>query len=345
MSAPVLASIANSFAIQGEIQQICPLGKGQINDTYLVKTSQMAYVLQAINPQVFPQPALVMRNMRLVLNHLAWVAPEETRLRLLPQRDSSVASDCHEAVGCLWRMTNYLEGVHSFDRVETAEIAHQAARGYGRFFRQLYDLPIDQLAVTLPGFHNVKQRFKQLEQAVQNDPKQRLASVQAEVAAFRKWAAVVDNIYELSLTLPIRLTHNDTKISNVLLRSDDYEPVAVIDLDTVMPGSVLFDVGDMIRTFVSPADEEEADLNRVYVRTDVLQALLAGYRAEAADYLTEAENQQLVEGGKMLLFTQFVRFLTDYLNGDIYYQKIHYPTQNLVRARNQLHLFLDLIAR
>lgn len=336
-----LASIASAFQIAGEIQSIRPLGKGQINDTFLVTSSQAKYVLQAINPAVFPDTAAVMHNMNLVLQQLAKSNSSAAQLQLISRCDGQGQSYFHK--GRCWRMTNFLEGLLSLDRVENAEIAYAAAKGYGRFFRQLLPLSPQQLQITLPAFHDVAKRFEQLDLAIVADAAGRLSEVNKEVAAYREWRTAVLAIFRQSQQLPLRITHNDTKISNVLLRPNSYEAVAVIDLDTVMPGSVLFDVGDMIRTFVSPADEEAEDLRQVYVRRDILEALLEGYLSETANYLLPAEQEKLIDGGKMLIFTQFTRFLADYLQGDVYYRKITYAQQNLVRARNQLHLFLDLM--
>lgn len=336
-----LYQIASAFQIAGEIQSIRPLGKGQINDTYLVETKRAAYVLQAINPIVFPDAEAVMYNMDLVLRQLVQSDPDAAQLQLIPRHEGGGPS--YFLNDRCWRMTNFLGGLLSLDRVENAEIAYAAAKGYGRFFRQLLPLAPQTLKVTLPAFHDVAKRFEQLDTAIAADAMGRLGEVGREVAVYWEWRATVLAIYQQSQQLPLRITHNDTKISNVLLRPDSFEAVAVIDLDTVMPGSVLFDVGDMIRTFVSPADEEAADLRQVYVRKEILAALLEGYLSETANYLLPAEQERLLDGGKMLIFTQFTRFLADYLNGDVYYQKITYPQQNLVRARNQLHLFLDLM--
>ncbi len=336
-----LAAIASAFQIAGEIQSIRPLGKGQINDTYLVETQHAAYVLQAINPAVFPDSEAVMYNMDLVLQQLAQSDPSAVRLQLIPRREGG--GNSYFLYGRCWRMTNFLHGLLSLDRVENAEVAYAAAKGYGRFFWQLLPLSPQKLKITLPAFHDVAKRFEQLDAAIAADAVSRLREVNKEVAAYQEWRATVLAIYQLSQQLPLHITHNDTKISNVLLHPDSFEAKAVIDLDTVMPGSALFDVGDMIRTFVSPADEEAADLRQVYVRKEILAALLEGYLSETASYLLAAEQESLVDGGKMLLFTQFTRFLADYLQGDVYYQKITYPQQNLVRARNQLHLFLDLM--
>lgn len=336
-----LPDIAAAFDLQGTVRHIAPLGHGLINDTYLVRTTQAQYVLQRINHLVFPQPERVMHNTRTVLNHLAPQTDPQARASLLPLKGS--AQDYLSIDGNTWRMSTFLPGLLSLDRVETAAIAYQAARGYGIFFRQVADLLPRALQDTLPGFHDVGQRFAQLEAAIAADRCGRLAEVTQEIAAFSQWRGAVIAIYALAQRLPLRVTHNDTKISNVLLRPETFEPVAVIDLDTVMPGSVLFDVGDMIRTFVPPVDEQEAALSRVTVRHDVLEALLAGYLSEAGHLLTEAERAHLADGGKMVTFTQYTRYLADYLNGDVYYQKIAYPTQNLARAQNQLRLFEALM--
>ncbi|MDP4711320.1 MAG: aminoglycoside phosphotransferase family protein [Saprospiraceae bacterium] len=318
-----------------------PLGSGKINHTYWVQGQRGAYVLQEVNTRVFPRPDVLMQNIDRVTRHLAEQQPEGRNLQVIRTRSGELAAKVNSG---FWRCYNYLEQTTALDVVATPKDAFAAAKGFGDFLYRLSDLPPDQVQPVLPDFHNVAFRVEQLDAAIREDRVGREPGVRDVWNDIKLLQTPILEVFQRiqSGAVPTRITHNDTKISNVLLDAHSLEPVAVVDLDTVMPGSALFDVGDMIRTFVCPVDENEPDLSKISIRADIFEALVAGYHEGTQGILTPTEKDMVVDAGKMLLFTQAIRFLTDYLNGDVYY-KTDYPEQNLVRTKNQWKLLSLLV--
>jgi aminoglycoside phosphotransferase (APT) family kinase protein len=337
-----LADVARQFQIGGKFAEATPYGGGHINDTYCVIFEQAGVpvrrILQRINGKIFKNPAAVMENIQRVTAHLAAKVagdPDRERrvLTLMPARDGRVWHE--DAAGDYWRMYRFIEKARSYDAVESAEQAFQAAKAFGEFQRLLIDLPAPRLHVTIPDFHHTPKRFAALERAIAADVAGRAIEAKAEIefALARKQISGV----LLDANLPERVTHNDTKFSNVMLDDATGKGICVIDLDTVMPGLVLHDFGDMVRTTTSPAQEDERDLSKVTMQFPMFEALVRGYLASAGGFLTKAEKQHLVFAGKLITFEQAVRFLADYLSGDTYY-KVHYAGQNLDRCRTQFKL-------
>jgi Ser/Thr protein kinase RdoA (MazF antagonist) len=240
-----------------------------------------------------------------------------------------------DAEGNHWRAYRFIERARTFDAVETTEQAFQAARAFGRFQQLLAGLPAPRLRDTIPDFHNTPKRFAALEHAIAADVagRAKLAVKEIEFALERKSIAGV----LLDANLPERVTHNDTKFSNVLMDDATGEGICVVDLDTVMPGLALYDFGDMVRTTTSPAMEDERDLSKVTMQFPMFEALVRGYLESAGELLTKAEKQHLAFSGKLITFEQGVRFLADYLAGDTYY-KVHHEGHNLDRSRTQFKL-------
>ncbi len=295
-------------------------------------------ILQRINGKIFKNPAANMENIQRVTAHLAAKVagdPDCGRrvLTLIPAHDGRVWYE--DAAGSYWRMYRFIEKARSYDAVESTEQAFQAAKAFGEFQRLLIDLPAPRLHVTIPDFHHTPKRFAALERAIAADVAGRAIGAKAEIefALARKPISSV----LLDANLPERVTHNDTKFSNVMLDDATGEGICVIDLDTVMPGLALHDFGDMVRTATSPAQEDERDLSKVTMQFPMFEALVRGYLASAGGFLTKAEKQHLVFAGKLITFEQAVRFLADYLSGDTYY-KVHYDGQNLDRCRTQFKL-------
>ncbi|MGA2570814.1 MAG: aminoglycoside phosphotransferase family protein [Terracidiphilus sp.] len=343
MSGPIDAhAAANEFEFRDTVSGIAPHGNGHINDTFLVTCraagTAARYILQNINRNVFRDPVAVMRNIERVTAHLAAQTEKEPdrerrALRLIPARDGN---NWHvDATGETWRAYLHIENAHSCDAASTAGEAFQAARAFGRFQQQLASLPPPRLTETIPDFHYTPKRFAALEQAIAADVKNRAALAGPEIEFARSHKSIAGVL--VSANLPERITHNDTKINNVLLDDITGEAVCVIDLDTVMPGLALYDFGDMVRTTTSLSAEDEQDLNKVGLQFPLFEALVRGYLETAGAFLTPAEKQYLAFSGKLITFEIGIRFLADYLAGDTYF-KVHREGHNLDRCRTQFKL-------
>jgi Phosphotransferase enzyme family len=346
MSKHDVGAIACQFQIDGEFAGATTHGSGHINDSYCVTFREagmpVRYILQRINHSIFKNPPALMENIRRVTSHLAAkVSGEADRSRLaltlIPASDERA---WHlDASGNYWRTYRFVENAHTYDAVESTDQAFQAAKAFGRFQKLLVDLPAPKLHDTIKDFHHTPKRFAALEQAIASDAAGRaiLATPEIEFAFAHR---SITNVL-LDANLPERITHNDTKFNNIMLDDVTGEGICVIDLDTVMPGSVLHDFGDMVRTATSPAKEDEQDLSKVTMRFSMFEALVRGYLASAGDFLTKAEKQHLVFSGKLMTFEQGIRFLTDYLQGDAYY-KVSRDEHNLDRCRTQFKLLESL---
>jgi hypothetical protein len=318
-------AVARQFQIPGKLISAAPYGSGHINDTYCIISQQagvpVRFVVQRINSNIFKNPVALMENIQRVTSHIsAQLAGEPDRdrrvLTLIPTRDGG--SFYVDEDGNSWRAYRFIEKARTYDAVESTEQAFQAARAFARFQKLLVNLPSPRLHDTIPDFHNTPKRFTVLEQAIASDVANRTAQAKPEIefAMARQPIATV----LLNARLPERVTHNDTKFNNVMLDDDTGEGICVIDLDTVMPGLVLYDFGDMVRTTTSPAKEDEQDLSKVSMQLPMFEALVRGYLAEADSFLIGAEKQYLAFSSKLITFEQGLRFLTDYLAGDPYYK-------------------------
>jgi len=258
-------------------------------------------------------------------------------LNLYPARTGD--SWVEDANGGVWRCYNFIEGCVTYDVVETPRQAFQAARAFGSFQDLVSDLDASLIRETIPDFHHTPKRFQRLLDVAAADPVGRLESVRAEfefaVAREAMTSILTDSI--AAGTVPVRVTHNDTKINNVMIDAATDEAVCVIDLDTVMPGLVLYDFGDLVRSATSPAAEDEKDLSKIEMRMPIFEALVEGYLDSARPFLSEMEAGHLVLGGKLMTFEVGIRFLTDHLEGDVYF-KTHRPGHNLDRCRTQFRL-------
>jgi aminoglycoside phosphotransferase (APT) family kinase protein len=333
---------ARHFQISGTFIGATPYGSGHINDTYCVVFHEagvpVRYLLQRINHSIFKNPAALMENIQRVTAHLAaQMADEPDRerrvLTLIPALDGRAWHVDEE--GNYWRAFRFIESAHTYDAVESAEQAFQAAKAFGHFQKLLASLPAPRLHDTIPDFHNTPKRFVALVEAIAADAAGRAVLAKPEIDFGLKHQHLASIL--LDANLPERVTHNDTKFNNVLLDDDTGEGICVIDLDTVMPGLALYDFGDMVRTTTSPAMEDERDLSKVNLQFPMFEALLRGYLSSAGEFLTKAEKQYLVFSGKLITFEIGIRFLTDYLAGDTYF-KVHRDRQNLDRCRTQFKL-------
>ena len=333
---------ARHLELKGTFKKASRLGNGHINDTYLAEFADgPSLVLQRVNKVVFPDPEAIMANIERVTEHLSRRCPDERRVLGLV-RTLQGRSFWRDAEGEVWRAYRYQEGTITRDVVGRAREAYEAARAFGTFQYLLSDLDGPALRETLPGFHDTPRRLAALEAAAAADRAGRAAAASAELAfarAHADWAGLL-----VKAGLPARVTHNDTKINNVLFEADSGRGLCVIDLDTVMPGLMPYDFGDLVRTAVSPAAEDESDLAKVEVRLDVFEALVQGWREGAGNALGEGEKALLPASGRVIAYELGLRFLSDYLDGDRYF-KIRRPEHNLERARVQLRLAGELAAR
>ena len=301
-------------------------GSGHINETYLVTCPEgPRYILQKINTSIFPDVDALMENITRVTTHIRSKHPDDPRCTL-------TVLDHAKA----WRTYAFIEGARTVDLIEKPEQAYKVAKAFAKFQNDLADLPGPRLHDIIPHFHDTRARLAQLDAAAKADVKGRLKDVAAEMAFVDAHRAEAGRILDLMAAgkIPERITHNDTKINNVMLAPDGSS--VVIDLDTVMPGSALYDFGDMVRTSTAAAAEDEADLEQVFSRADYFEALVEGYLA-GAKFLTEAEIGNLAFSGRLMTLEVGIRFLTDYLAGDVYFRTA-YAEHNLVRARNQFKM-------
>ncbi|MEO9804817.1 MAG: aminoglycoside phosphotransferase family protein [Reichenbachiella sp.] len=340
--------IINQFDISGEIQDTQPFGSGYINDTYRAKNTDNAqpdYLLQRVNHEVFKDVPAMMENIRMVTDHikknssLDW---NQETLEIVKTIDGQLFTKHHDDY---WRMFEFKKGTKSYDVVETPEQAYQGAFAFGTFFRLLSDFPAEKLTDTLPEFHNIILRLEALEKAVKDDVRGRASKVKEEIDFVRAIASLMCEIEHLKLggKIPLRVTHNDTKFNNVLLDEND-KGICVIDLDTVMLGIVHYDFGDGIRTSTNTAKEDETDLQLVNFDMKKFEAFTEGYLDACRDILTTIEIEYLGLSGALLAYIMGVRFLTDYLMGDVYY-KIDHENHNLDRSRTQLELTRQITER
>ena len=344
MAAPKhdVASIIRQFAILGAFRGAEPYGCGHINDTYCAVFDQagarVRYILQRINHAVFKNPVALMENVQRVTSHLAArIAGEEDATRrvlsLVPTREGR--GWFVDAAGNHWRTYLFIERARTFEAVTSPRQAFEAARAFGGFQKMLVDLPTPRLHETIPGFHHTPRRFAALEQAIVKDKAVRASLARREIDFALARKGLVNLLIDAEL--PERVTHNDTKFNNVMLDDATGRGICVIDLDTVMPGLVLYDFGDMVRTTTSPAEEDEPDLSKVKMQFPMYEALVRGYLSSAGDFLTKAEARHLALAGKIITFEIGIRFLTDFLEGDVYF-KVRRDTHNLDRCRTQFRL-------
>jgi aminoglycoside phosphotransferase (APT) family kinase protein len=347
---PDIPSIADKFRIEGECISALLHGSGHIHDTYRVTVRRgnrdIPFLMQRINHLVFTDPPGVMENMVRVTEHLrgkletqGMAADEVSRrvLRVIPTNDG--AAYFRDGDGNFWRVLDFIDGAHTFDVVESESQLFQAARAFGLFLAMLHDFPPPPLHETIPGFHDGEKRLAAFQKALEADVHNRAATAKSEIDFVLANVSIFDVFPRLMRqgALPVRVTHNDTKINNVLVDDVTGEGICVIDLDTVMPGVSPYDFGDLGRTTLSPTDEDERDLSKIGVEMPRFEAILKGFLVGAGTTLSPTERDYLVFGIKMMTQIIGLRFLTDYLLGDIYF-KVHRPAHNLDRCRTQFKL-------
>ena len=342
--------VIGNFLIDGELEKIKVNTQGHINSTFVstfVKDGvRTKYTHQKINRNVFKNPKEVMENIVAVTQHI------EDKISSFPDKDRRVLKVIFtkdnlpyyiDEDGEYWRTYIFIENVNTYDKIPSVNAARNLGKGIGNFQKQLSDFDGSRLNITIPHFHDMSLRYRQLDDAVKADVKGRCAQVKAELDflyANKERGCRIWDDFEKGI-LPNRVTHNDTKMNNVLFDPESDEAVCVIDLDTIMPGTILFDTGDMIRTACNTAEEDEKDLSKVSFNAEMYKSLIGGYMESADSFLTKEEREGIKESGRVITQIMAVRFLTDYIAGDVYYHTA-YDEHNLVRCRTQLGLIKSM---
>ena len=343
--------IIPQFQIQGKWIDANLYGSGHIHDTYqsrfLVNGKEVRYIHQWINHYVFKEPEKVMENIERVTQYTRQEIlkrggnPERESLTLIPTLDGRPY--LRTVDGDTWRTYLFIEGATAYDQPQHLEQLTNASRAYAGFQRLLGSLPGERLHETIPGFHHTPGRFAAFLQALERDACNRAQGVRSEIDFLLKREDQTRLVADLLAkgAIPERVTHNDTKLNNVLIDDQTGQGLCVIDLDTVMPGSALYDFGDSVRMGASTAVEDEPDLSKVNLNLEAFEALARGYLELAREFLTETEIDALAFSARLITLEQAIRFLGDYLNGDVYY-RIHRPGQNLDRARTQIKMVVEM---
>lgn len=346
-----LQRIAEQFEIRGDITSISQINKGYINRTYKVETLSDAghvhkYVFQRINTNVFPDVDALMKNFELTTKHLKGklILPghrEKGSIQII-RHTKDGNSYLQDMSGC-WRMLTYFDDVYSMDIPDNPETFYYAGKAFGCFLKEMADMDINEIKEIIPNFHNTKSRFLDLEKAIAKDPKRRVKSVHQEIEFLRNRADNFDIISKAleSGKIPTRVCHNDCNLNNILFDKETHLPVAIIDLDTVMPSSPLYDYGDSMRIGTNTAKDDEKDLSKVSCDLNLYERYARGYLEACGDILTKEELVLLPYASLVITAEDGIRFLMDHINGDTYYN-IYYPGQNLDRARTQLKLVEDM---
>ncbi len=338
-----LCEILRNFNID---MTTAPYGNGHINETYLVETDPRC-ILQRINTSIFHKPDEVMANIDAVTKHLrkkiiaAGGDPTRETLTVIPTVDGKPFYTAPD--GSAYRMYQFIKNAKSFDRAETPEMFAASAHAFGKFQRMLADFPADSLYETIPNFHNTADRLRQFREALEKDTAGRVASSKSEIDFVLAHADCVNVITDAIAdgSVPLRVTHNDTKLNNVMLDEVSHEAVCVIDLDTVMPGSMLYDFGDALRFGASTGAEDETDLSKIEFDLTYFEAFTKAFLEELGDSITPRERELLPFSALLMTLECGMRFLADHLNGDTYF-RIHRENHNLDRCRTQLRLVADM---
>ena len=321
-------------------------GGGHINETYLITIPGAKLVLQKINTYVFKTPEDVMENLQKISAFMEQRVTarggdvEREVLQVVPTLDGKSFVENEDG---FWRMTKFITDTETFEVIENPSMFEDCAIAFGGFQNDLADFPAATLKETIPNFHNTPDRYRQFEEAMAENKAGRLDSVAEEIAFVKAHRPVCNKLmdYLNEGKLPLRVTHNDTKLSNILYDKNTHRPICVIDLDTTMPGLVAYDFGDAIRGGAGTAAEDEQDISKVGVNMDLFDAFTKGFLSTVGGSLTELEKDTLPDGAILMTLECGIRFLTDYLNGDVYF-RVAYPEHNLVRAHNMFKMVTDM---
>ena len=345
------AEVVSNFRIEGKLIDVQPYGTGHINDTYAgrFRTDHgvVRYIHQRINRSVFRQPEKLVSNIERVTAHLrkkiidAGGDPQRETLNLVPTKEDRMFY--RDADGEYWRTYRFIEGARTYDLVESLDHVYNAAWAFGNFEKMIGDLPGDRLHETIPDFHDTSKRFKVFLDTVKKDVKNRAGLTGKEINFVLERENITSVLVDLLAEgkTPERITHNDTKFNNVMIDDKTGKGICVIDLDTVMPGLPMYDFGDSVRIGASTAPEDERDLSKVSMDMVMFDRLAHGYLDAVRDFLISVEIEYLVFSARLITFNIGLRFLTDYLSGDVYF-KIHREHHNLDRCRTQFKMIRDM---
>ena len=328
--------ILSDFGLNSTEYQVKPFGSGLINYTLKVSGIGDDYILQKINTNIFKSPDSITKNLSLIQSYLKRNAPDYFFVGALPTVTGKFLVKLKNRE--CYRLFPFVKGSQTIDFISETKEAFEAAKQFGKFTHMLKNFDAAKLEYTLADFHNLKLRFEQFKAACQNANEDRMEQASVEIREVYNHYDILQVFNQLAANneIPLRVIHHDTKISNVLF-DDKQNGLCVIDLDTVMPGYFLSDAGDMMRTYLSRANEEETDLSKIQIREDIFSAICSGYLSEMGGILTGKEKELFIYSGKMMIYMQAIRFLTDFLNNDTYYET-KYADHNLVRAKNQFKL-------
>jgi len=338
----MFSAIFNEFGIEPNAS-VKPFGSGLINNTWLIGEKEKEFILQRINQNIFKKPLDIATNIHLVCDHFKNQHPSY----LFPCPRKTIAGDNMAFIENegYFRIFPFIKNSHTVDVVNSPLQAYEAAKQFGRFTNLLSDFPVDKLKITLPDFHNLPLRYSQFETAINEGNKERIKQSASMISFLKDQQEIVSISEQININPDFkkRVTHHDSKINNVLF-DDNNKGLCVVDLDTVMPGYFISDFGDMMRTYLSPVSEEEKDLSKIEIREEYFKAIAEGYLSEMEKELTTVEKKYLVYAGKFMVYMQALRFLTDFLNNDIYYGS-KYEGQNFIRANNQVYLLKKIIEK
>lgn len=346
----ILNNIVPQFKINGTPKNIYEIKSGHINNTYAIECYEgenvIKYILQEININVFKKPDELTANINNVCNYLyneiksEGLDPSRRTLKLFPTINNNLVYKTNNSV---WRVYNYITNATAYQSADKPNLLYQAAKGFGVFQRRLSNYPADTLYETIPYFHDTVHRYEDFLCAVKNDVAKRVDTCKDlinEVKSFSHYSnIIVDGLKDNSI--PLRVTHNDTKLNNIMIDDDTLEGICVIDLDTVMPGSLLYDFGDSIRFAANNGFEDDPNLDNVYLRLDLFDEYTKGFIEGLDGHITEKELDLLPVSALILTYELVLRFLGDYLNGDTYF-KTGYEEHNLIRAKAQMKLTKDI---
>lgn len=336
-----MKEILHKYSVLKECQPPEPFGNGHINDTYLVTLQKGKFILQRVNKNVFDTQVLI-RNLAFLFEALGGYE-KETGKKLTPSVIKNDNGEFHtlDNEGSAWRLMEFFPRCQSYAISPDKNISYRAAKATGSFQLFLNTLPVNTFGETIKNFHNPASRLENFLKAVQSAPKALKKQASAEIRFAEKNKNIAIELKHIP-HLPLRVTHSDTKLDNILFTENGR--VLIIDLDTIMPGYIMYDFGDMVRTFTSPAREDEPDISKSRMRVGHFEALTKGYLEPLKGVLSQPEKQYLLPGAKAIIYEQTLRFLSDFLLGNIYY-KTAYPEHNLVRARTQIRLLEDILCQ
>ncbi|MCZ4242536.1 phosphotransferase enzyme family protein [Pedobacter punctiformis] len=336
------SEVLKAYGYTKENVNIKQIGSGLINRTYLLSptSGEEKYILQNINTDVFKNPNAIANNLKAIADYLANHYPDYIFIKPVSTVNGEEMAHVHHEY---WRMLPFVADSVSLDVLTEPKQAYEAAKQFGKLSRLLNNFDAKTLEPTIPGFHDLGLRYEQFTLALNQTSKQLkgLAKTEIDSALDHKYILDYYNSYTHRNDFPDRVMHHDTKISNVLLKAKTFEGICVIDLDTIMPGKFISDLGDMMRTYLCAFSENEPDLDKIKIRLPYFEAMVKGYLSEMKSTLTETEKELILFSGRYIIYMQALRFLTDFLNGNIYYP-INYPEQNLDRAKNQFKLLSEL---